>query len=65
MMTTSPAEPTPLGTPPVENPLRVVIVDDEPLVRRGLAMILGAEPDIEVVGEAGDGSRAVDVVRTA
>ena len=28
-------------------------------------MILGAEPDIEVVGEAGDGSRAVDVVRTA
>ena len=65
MMTTPPAEPTPLGTPPVENPLRVVIVDDAPQVRRGLAMILGAEPDIEVVGEAGDGSRAVDVVRTA
>lgn len=35
--------------------IKVVIVDDDALVRAGLAMILGAAPDIEVVGEAGDG----------
>ncbi len=37
-------------------PLRVVIVDDEPLVRTGLRTILEAEPDLVVVGEAGDGA---------
>lgn len=44
-------------------PIRLVLVDDEPLVRSGLAAILGAEPDLEVVGEAGDGARALSVVR--
>lgn len=39
--------------------LRVVIADDQPLVRAGLRMILQAEPDLEVVGEAGDGADAV------
>ena len=43
--------------------VRVVVVDDERLVRGGLRMILTAEPDIEVVGEAEDGARAVSVVR--
>jgi DNA-binding NarL/FixJ family response regulator len=43
--------------------LRVVVVDDERLVRGGLRMILAAEPDIEVVGEAADGAAAVSVVR--
>lgn len=42
---------------------RVVLVDDEPLVRRGMAMILDAEPDLEVVGEAADGVEAVSLVR--
>ena len=39
--------------------LRVLIVDDQPLVRMGFRMLLDAEPDLEVVGEAGDGERAV------
>jgi DNA-binding NarL/FixJ family response regulator len=38
------------------DPLRVLIVDDDPLVRAGLSMILGGVPDLLVVGEAGDGA---------
>jgi len=43
----------------------VGIADDQPLVRSGLRMILEGEPDVEVVGEAGDGAAAVDLVSTA
>ena len=43
--------------------VRVLIVDDQALVRTGFRMILEAEPDIEVVGEAGDGARAIEEVR--
>jgi len=39
--------------------IRVVVADDQPLVRTGLRMILNAEPDIEVVGEATNGRSAV------
>ncbi|MEU5811628.1 MULTISPECIES: response regulator transcription factor [unclassified Streptomyces] len=39
--------------------IRVLIADDQPLVRRGLALILGPDPEFEVVGEAEDGARAV------
>lgn len=42
--------------------VRVVVVDDQELFRRGLTMLLGVESDIEVVGEAGDGVTAVDLV---
>ena len=42
--------------------VRVLLVDDEQLVRTGLRMILGVEPDLEVVGEAADGAQAVDAV---
>jgi DNA-binding NarL/FixJ family response regulator len=42
--------------------LRVVLVDDQALVRAGFRMILKAEPDLEVVGEAGNGREAVEVV---
>lgn len=42
--------------------IRVVIADDHRVVRAGLCYLLGQEPDIEVVGEAGDGRQAVDVV---
>ena len=42
--------------------IRVVVADDQDLVRTGLVMILGAQPDLEVVGEAADGLAALDVV---
>lgn len=42
---------------------RVLLVDDEPLIRRGLAVLLAAEPDLEVVGEAADGAAAIADVR--
>ena len=42
--------------------LRVVLADDQDLVRAGFRVILGTEPGIEVVGEAGDGVEAVDLV---
>jgi two-component system, NarL family, response regulator LiaR len=42
--------------------IRVVIADDHRVVRDGLCYLLGQEPGIEVVGEAGDGRQAVDVV---
>jgi DNA-binding NarL/FixJ family response regulator len=43
--------------------IRVVVADDQELVRAGFAMILDAQPDIEVVAEAGDGAAAVAAVR--
>jgi len=43
----------------------VLLADDEPLVRSGLAAILGAEPDLEVVGEAGTGAEAVSLCRSS
>ncbi|WP_043626082.1 response regulator transcription factor [Nonomuraea candida] len=43
--------------------LRVVIADDEDLIRTGLRIILDAEPDLTVVGEAADGAAVVPVVR--
>ena len=42
--------------------MRIVIVDDDPLVRMGLRAILGSEAGWEVVGEAGDGDAAVAIV---
>ncbi|CRK56281.1 putative two-component system response regulator [Alloactinosynnema sp. L-07] len=42
--------------------MRVVVVDDDPLVRAGLRMILGGAQDIDVVGEACDGHEAIQVV---
>jgi len=43
--------------------LRVLVVDDQALVRAGFSMILSSEPDIEVVGEAENGVRAVELAQ--
>ncbi|MER6325107.1 response regulator [Streptomyces coelicoflavus] len=44
-------------------PVRVVICDDQALIRTGLATIVDAQPDLEVVGECGDGQAGVDLAR--
>jgi DNA-binding NarL/FixJ family response regulator len=43
--------------------IRILLVDDQALVRAGFRMILDAEPEMEVVGEAADGREAIDQVR--
>ena len=50
------------ATPSPDEAVRVVVVDDQELFRRGLTMLLGVEPGIEVVGEAGDGISATDLI---
>lgn len=45
------------------DPIRVLLVDDQVLVRAGLRALVDAEPGMTVVGEAGDGDAAVDVAR--
>jgi DNA-binding NarL/FixJ family response regulator len=47
----------------VTGPTRVLVVDDQGLVRAGFRMILEAQPDLEVVGEAADGLDAVEAAR--
>jgi len=44
--------------------IRAIIVDDEPLAREGVRLHLEAEPDIEIVGEAGTGEEAVELIET-
>lgn len=55
------AEGSPTAAPPhaVTGDVRVLIVDDQPLMRLGFRLVLEAEDGIEVVGEAGDGAEAV------
>jgi DNA-binding NarL/FixJ family response regulator len=43
--------------------IRVVVVDDQPLMRAGFRMILSSQPDIEVIGEAQDGAQALRLVQ--
>lgn len=44
-----------------EHRIGVVIVDDEPLIRLGISVVLGRQPDMVVLGEAGDGAEAIRV----
>ncbi len=44
--------------------IRVVLVDDQALFRAGIRMLVASQPDLDVVGEAGDGNEALEVVRT-
>jgi len=46
------------------NPLRILLVDDHILFRKGLARLLDGQPDFEVVGEAADGSEGIEQART-
>lgn len=43
---------------------RILLIDDHPLFRRGVAQLLAAETDFEVVGEAGDGESGIDLAAT-
>jgi DNA-binding NarL/FixJ family response regulator len=47
----------------VSPPVRVLVADDEPMVRAGLCAVLATDPEIEIVAEAGDGRDAVELVR--
>jgi DNA-binding NarL/FixJ family response regulator len=44
--------------------IRVLIADDQDLVRTGFRVIVNAEPDLEVVGEARDGNQVIQAART-
>lgn len=44
------------------DPIRVLVVDDQELFRRGLALVLSGEPGVQLVGEAADGEAALDLV---
>ena len=65
MTGTAPATgPAPGGGDRPGRPVRVVVADDNPVVLRGLIALLGTDPDVAVVGEASDGRRAVELVRS-
>jgi DNA-binding NarL/FixJ family response regulator len=50
--------------PPADERVRVVLADDHDVVREGLKALLNAQPDMRVVGEAGDGESACRIVKT-
>ena len=49
---------------PGTKPIRLLLVDDQPAVRRGLRMRFALEPDLEVIGEAGDATEAISLAQT-
>ncbi|WP_228989029.1 response regulator transcription factor [Streptomyces sp. DH8] len=65
-MSTPPPPTPPAPTPPPasapEPPVRLLIVDDDPLVRAGLTLMLGGDPGIDIVGEGADGAEVEELV---
>jgi DNA-binding NarL/FixJ family response regulator len=53
-----------MNTPPAPRPIRVLLVDDHPMLRLGVASLLEPEPDMQVAGEADCGERAVELHRS-
>lgn len=63
MTETPPSSASPAGSPEqAAGPIRLVLVDDQQLVRAGFRMVLDAQADMTVVGEAGDGQEALDLL---
>ncbi|MEU2143010.1 response regulator transcription factor, partial [Streptomyces globisporus] len=57
-------QPTPATTPEArEAPIRVLLADDQALLRSAFRVLVDSEPDMEVVGEAADGAQAVELAR--
>lgn len=50
-------------TSPLDRPLRIALVDDQPLVRAGFSMVIDSQDDMEVVAQASDGAAAVEELR--
>lgn len=51
--------------PPSSSAIRVLIVDDHPVVRAGLASMLATRPEVQVVGEAASGQKALDLLQNS
>lgn len=60
---TPPMTTTAIPHPDPPHRIRLLVVDDQPLIRRGLAVMLATEPDIDVVGQAADGEEAIEAAR--
>jgi DNA-binding NarL/FixJ family response regulator len=52
-----------LGNDRIASMIKILLVDDQIMVRRGLRMRLALEPDLEIIGEAGNGHEALDLTR--
>jgi DNA-binding NarL/FixJ family response regulator len=54
----------PEPSPGAPEAIRILLVDDQELLRTGFRMVLNSQPDMAVVGEAGDGQAALDLLAT-
>ncbi|MBK0332210.1 response regulator transcription factor [Brachybacterium halotolerans subsp. kimchii] len=56
--------PDPAVEPSADRPLRIALVDDQPLVRAGFAMVIDSQPDLEIALQSADGAEAVEQLRS-